>query len=42
MYDDAEKGTLQTFQVRVQNNEEKDAVLRYIVVNLRTAGYLSE
>lgn len=42
LYDDAEKGTLQTFQVRVQNNEEKDAVLRYIVVNLRTAGYLSE
>lgn len=42
LYDDGEKGTLQTFQVRVQNNEEKDEILRYIVVNLRTAGYLSE
>ena len=42
LYDDGEKGTLQTFQVRIQNNEEKDTVLRYIVVNLRTAGCLSE
>ena len=42
LYDVGEKGTLQTFQVRVQNNADKDLVLRHLMLNLRNAGYLSE
>ena len=39
LYDQGEKGTLQTFQVRIQNNADKSLVLRNIVDDLTAAGY---
>ena len=39
LYDQGLKGTLQTFQVRIQNNADKSLVLRNIVDELTASGY---